>query len=236
MRKIYTIILFLLLNSFILSSCAYTNSEYQKLNACANFGVPLIFNNDLKGRNMNILERDSYGRVLIEYTSQNHITDMEEAILIICQKNDVKYTYFYEDICYLLNCDGKEIKSFKELNDWKKTLDESKMSRRMVKITLDNFLVTNGERIEYFKLREIINSDFISFPKDGIDDLSFVDISPSSQEMYIMRFIDDEGKEKEYFVICDKNYKVSYLEIQNDIVDQEALREFKTANGWKYGF
>lgn len=82
-----------------LSGCV-DESENLKLAACGSYAVPGMFCHDLKGGTFtcNVVERDSYGRILFWYETTNIITRNKEKVYLICQEMDSKYVYF----CVLL--------------------------------------------------------------------------------------------------------------------------------------
>ena len=88
-----------------------------------------------------IVEEDEYGRILFAY---NEIYMDEKIYLLIMQKTDDKFAYYYQDINYLIG-NGKmfeyendfdaaidngfsnsEMEELKELNDWGREFDETK--------------------------------------------------------------------------------------------------------------
>lgn len=80
------------------------------------------------------LEQDEYGRRLFKYSTLSTFTGGRTDIYIISQETGEDILAYYQDICYLarLRKDGElndeEIGKLKELNDWNKALDPSKMT------------------------------------------------------------------------------------------------------------
>ena len=83
--------------------------------------VPGLYCSDLKSGTytVNILERDGQGRILYEYTTKSLITGEQETAVVICQKCDNDFVYFYEDKCYLTGEPSEEeIRQLKVQNRW----------------------------------------------------------------------------------------------------------------------
>ena len=97
---------------------------------CASYAVPGMYCDDLKGGafSYEIIEEDSYGRILYRFETINCLTEKEETVYVICQKTVSKYVYFYEDICYLFEeNDNDDLMALKERNDWESELNTEKM-------------------------------------------------------------------------------------------------------------
>lgn len=74
-----------------------------------------------------MLELDSVGCILFEYTAYNLIVGDNAKVYVICQQYDAESVYFYEDCCYMYASDGEsELQVLKDKNDWDKPLDYSK--------------------------------------------------------------------------------------------------------------
>lgn len=88
------------------------------------------------------LEEDNYGRILFEYSEKAFISDFAFSSLIVLQKEDSDFVYFYEDFNFI--CKGKEtvnskvefnereINELKVLNDWNNELDLSKCIKKEI--------------------------------------------------------------------------------------------------------
>ena len=119
-RKIYAIALLMLIA--LLSGCGSTNKR-DHLVACGSYAVPGMDCSDLKGNHYTceMLEEDSYGRVLFSYEIYNVVSGKEENALIVCQLMDGEDVYFYEDVCFLIgDYNDEDIVQIKEKNDWER--------------------------------------------------------------------------------------------------------------------
>lgn len=90
-----------------------------------------------------IIEKDSYGRILFVYQTESGMLDSKKSTdllcIAICQQTKKQYVYFYEDICYLIapgninDYDAvfseENFTTLKNLNDWNCPKDESKMTK-----------------------------------------------------------------------------------------------------------
>jgi hypothetical protein len=224
---------------FLLSSCngiSVTTEEQ----VCAIYSVPGLFAYDLKGMGDSaILERDSYGRTLNQYTYKNYITDTMQTVFVICQMvdEDEEYIYYYEDINYLVEVyTEEELNQLKQENDWEKPLDESKMSRRDCSYTFDVVLknprndVLSGKEVRV-KIFEILKM------QEETGDSWRIDTDAIGQETWVASF-EKNGETTKYFALVDLSYNVSVMEIElvDGFIDKEAYANFKKDNGWVYGW
>lgn len=227
------VFLIVIVMSLSLLSCGKRDESFD-LKICGSFAVPGMYCSNLKGNesSVTIIERDSYGRILFEYKTDNYLLGKEETVYVVCQKYDSKYVYFYEDKCYDLSYgDGNNIEELKINNDWNNKLDYSKMSRRESEMTIDLKiksslnLYMNDVRAACCKELKIENSII----KDMcIDDCDFV-----SNSLYYL--IVGDSEQQRYFIIVDLDYNVSFIEI-TDNFNMSDLAQFKANNGWNYGF
>ena len=93
--------------------------------------------------NIQILEQDSYGRVLFTYTEKK-FADFSFSCLLVSQKEDGNYVYYYADYNFLLvkkedsNSDecvafsNDDIERLKVMNDWERELDLNKCERKLI--------------------------------------------------------------------------------------------------------
>jgi hypothetical protein len=81
-----------------------------------------------------LIEEDSYGRKLFSYLGDGFVPTYS---LLICQKSDEKYSYYYPDYNFISaeyksqelldnSFTIEEINELKELNDWNKEINEEK--------------------------------------------------------------------------------------------------------------
>ncbi len=231
-KKIKFTVIILILVVF-LSSCIVTGND---LDICARLSVPGMLISDLKSPGYpEIIEEDSYGRTLYEYTLWNSLAEEKETVLVVLQKSDNDYVYYYEDLNYIFEEYGEEeISLLKEQNDWEKAFDESKMSRRSIKASFDGFIRPRNDTLEGASVREtIINA----FSKKIFIDTWIVDLDTIGQEMWVVS-VEENGETQMYFALVDLSYNVSVMEIEfvDGFIDIEAYSKFKHDNGWTYGW
>lgn len=202
---------------------------------CASYAVPGMYCDDLKGGafSYEIIEEDSYGRILYRFETINCLTEKEETVYVICQKTVSKYVYFYEDICYLFEeNDNDDLMALKERNDWESELNTEKMSRRESMITFDIFIEKDCD-LDYFKVLEAGMKKF-EVSKEEFDIVSFLDADSEGKGMYLFS-VGEEEKVEKYIAIVSTGYEISYMEAPDEIY-AETFAEFKKENGWKYGW
>jgi len=104
-------------------------SEHQSVIGIARTAVPHIGGLSMRLDSVELLETDAYGRKLYRY----NMGETWVGMILIEQKADDSYTYYYEDLCYVMYRRGErdatndEIAWLKENNDWDKPLDDTKM-------------------------------------------------------------------------------------------------------------
>ena len=227
----------------VLSSCMpprpfYDDTQY--LQVCGFYAVPTVASDDIKDKSLKveIKEIDNYNRTLFEFSVLNYATDKREEYVVICQKYDThyshqRYVYFYEDICYILKTDDfTEIELLKKKNDWNMPLDETKMSRRKISISYDGML----SKVPYIQEKKVLESVISTGVVNGnITTHHCIDTDGSEHEMLIIQ-ADNDGILTTYYVIADKNYNVSILELTDKELTLDEYVEFKRDNGWIYGW
>ncbi len=78
------------------SACMHDmSSDY--LAACGSYSIPGMFCYEVKGGSYKctVLEEDSMGRILYEYTTFNTLTEREETATIICQQYAGRYVSIF---------------------------------------------------------------------------------------------------------------------------------------------
>ena len=131
-----TLVLIILL-AYLLSGCdaGYMQnsagvSEYQSVIGIVRTAVPHIGGLSMRLDYVELLETDAFGRRLYRY----NMGETWVGMILIEQKEGEGYTYYYEDLCYLMyrrgerDATNEEIACLKENNDWDKPLDDTKMS------------------------------------------------------------------------------------------------------------
>ena len=133
--------LFILIVIIIFTFCYRGNSVRRSgrsdLYAVANYSVPFVTGNP-EWDELPVNEVDSYGRVLFTYKSFNQSLSEFNGnyvfALVICQKSDNDFTYFYENYSFILSRGSyefadSEISLLKEWNDWDKEIINSKLTK-----------------------------------------------------------------------------------------------------------
>lgn len=236
MKKILAVLLLLLFSTQALPSCQKNSQFTHQLSICGSYGVPGMFCSDLKGMgsDCNMMETDSQGRILFSYTAQNIMTKKQESVLVICQRYDEKYVYFYEDLCYLREpYESSDVDEWKQHNDWDASVDYSKMSRRKNKVSFDLVIVSESA-LKYQELRPACRKA-LNISESQIKELCFVDEDLNGHELYWLE-LDIDGETEAYFIIADLNYNIATMAVHSGDLNVLDLSQFKQQNGWVYGF
>ena len=215
----------------LLSSCEKKINEHE-LALCGSYGVPGMFCYDLKGENYScsILEQDEYGRILYEYTTASVISGESETAIVICQKIDPDYVYFYEDICYDVSDNvNQDTSTLKAANDWNKSLNNSKMSRRKNSVSLD--LVIERDSLLNYRTVRSSTCEAFGIVEDQIKELCIMDEDYNGNELYFLRVSQNQS----YFLLINSNYEIALLEIDSIQSAYSNITAFKKDNGWVYG-
>lgn len=228
-RKIYAIALLMLIA--LLSGCGSTNKR-DHLVACGSYAVPGMDCSDLKGNHYTceMLEEDSYGRVLFSYEIYNVVSGKEENALIVCQLMNGEDVYFYEDVCFLIgDYNDEDIVQIKEKNDWERKPNPDKMTRREVRVTFDLTLVMHHE-LDYKTVRESC------FETLGVDEAERKEfclcyVNEKGYGLYYLALQTEEGLEK-YWVISDLEHNIYAAPVNEDLNNIESLIELKKESGW----
>ena len=221
---------------FLLFVSCKERAEVYDLAICGSYAVPGMFCSDLKGDAVSceVLDRDSYGRVLFTYKTESSITGLEEEAYVICQKYDANYVYFYEDIGYSFAEDYENDSTYlKEMNDWGKPLDENKLSRRQNAITLDLCIARDTIIDRRWSETQELCAAALHTDSSAIEPYGFVDYDGTGKELLLIAQNTDSLKL--YFALLHTNDTVSVLEVAGRTVDQNELTNWKLENDWKYG-
>ena len=230
------VVLLMIVSSILCSTACIQQTNTNGLAICGPYAVPGMLCVDLKGHSYSceILETDAENRTLYRYTAQNLIMDHQETVLVICQKIDSRFVYFYEDICYSSDStEDTDIETLKAKNDWNYPLDEEKMSRRPIGVSFDQYLIMDNQ-LDYGQILSRIckEADILSAQ---IIELGILDYDSCGHELYYLSF-EQSGTISKYLLIVDANYELSFLELENDIIDILELLQLKHDSGWRYGF
>lgn len=234
MKKGLTYMCLILIVACLFTSCNAGN-QMNTLAVCASYGVPGMFCYDLKGDSYSckIVEEDSYGRILYEYTAFSIVTEQEETVFVICQRADSQYVYYYEDNCYTVASAQNDLTTFKEINDWNGPFEERKMSRRSIQISFDLNIVIDSP-LEYEQVKNTCIKE-LDVSYEQIDELCILDSDSSGCELYWLK-LNCTDEPKTYYVIIDSLYTPTFLVGEDSFIESENLRLFKTQAGWHYGY
>jgi len=236
----------LLLILLFLTGCTFgrdTRRHYGKYPEY--FSIPINSMLGITGSEMDdieILEKDSKGRVMFAFiswgsnidTKADGIIDNPELYsIIICQKTDSEYSYYYPDYHFVAAHTKKEITkdqiaALKIRNDWEKDINESKMTKvGIVRNKKQNN--SGGSRKEkIFKGKVDFENETLSFIGFGKD--------KDNRWLYFVRVLDNVSNYKRSYMLIlnkDYSYKDSYLQQVDDVWNyQEQLKKFKELNNW----
>ena len=235
MKKYFVKILLTFMILVILSSCGITTNINLELALCGSYAVPGMFCADLKGgtSQVSVLEEDDYGRIMFSYSAPNVTTQETETVLVMCQKIDDEYVYFYEDICYTFQYDNQDaIKVIKEQNDWNQPLDQSKMSRRPNQITFDLFITSNSTLLYGNVIQAAARELGVS--SSQVTQLHFIDADNSGNELY-WSGSSENSTNQSYLLLVSSDYDVCVMKLDDDVGISAVISDLKSENGWKYG-
>ena len=223
----------LMLASTLLSACQAPHDSLN-LAVCASYGVPGMMTRDLKGVSFSceMMDTDTYGRVLFTFCAVSSFTGEEETALVICQAADDENVYFYEDRCYLLGqWDEGEIRKLKTSNDWNLPLNDNKMSCRKKRISADLFLIPDvalNHPEVVSSCRQALGSGYT------VTDVFLLDTDETGHVLYQVNVTKGELPGI-CLAIVNSGYEAALLEWKPDWIDGSALAAFKQENGWTYG-
>jgi hypothetical protein len=206
--------------------------EYFSIAIYSLLGIDGNENDDIE-----ILEQDTKGRVMFSFNSK--VTSIDDTTgvysIMICQKTQGEYTYYYPDFNFIVAHNKEEITedeiaALKNRNDWNKDIDESKMTK--VKITWsktkDNY--SGSKKTKIFKDQKKVDfaNEYIEFASLGTD--------KNKRWLYFVRILDNNNSYKRSYVLIlnnDNSYEPSYLQQIDDLWNyQDQLKAFKELNNW----
>ena len=232
MKKIYILPLIFLL--VVMSGC-YELHETLELKICGAYAVPGMLHFDLKGNetSCSVIERDSEGRILFEWSGNNFLSNEKTTYLVICQGIDQNAVYYYEDVCYIVKTDtAEEITNLKKINGWDEPISQERISYRPKKASFDLYIVPNR-----VLSRNDVNSAFENATGIAINkDYEFIllDISPSGQELYCAKSISAKTEEVILFVVSSST-ECTVLNIMPYEINGTIIAELKSQANWRYG-
>lgn len=234
MKKLIFLLAFLALLTGTFSGCQeifsdLPLSEDTLLSVCGSFAVPGLYCSDLKGGSftVKVLERDGQGRILYEYTTKSLITGEQETAVVICQKYDNDFVYFYEDKCYLTGEPSEEeIRQLKVQNRWDEENPLAGSAKRKYTVTADLFLLIDTPT-DAKQVRSQCREKF-GIADTQIKDLVILDAT-SQSALYWLAYEDGGETKTGYLLVTDGT--TAFLESKTHATP-EALAAFKNENGW----
>ena len=184
-----------------------------------------------------VLDEDDYGRVLFVYCEH------EIYAVLVCQKADGDYVYFYPDYNYIAASKqkyptmpedyftGDEIEALKEINDWNMEPDESKYISVRITTTKSNGPVKDKTVMEFYT--EILGSDVSTRTRSGV---KYLTTDEYGRSIYLGYGTYGSSRVVALLFDPDGTYdaKNGVMEMtRDDLYDcQDRLKEFKKVNGW----
>ena len=216
----------------LLPSCGLFGPNPDMMHATASHSVPGMFEFELMGTPIQVIEQDEYKRVLFSYTAKDGVTGQKRTVWVICQKMTSKEIYYYEDFNYSFSDDQEAIESLKQKNDWGKPLDEQKFSvRRPIFYVYSTVMgIPHGADLNPTMIDRAIMKKYRFDNADG----GFCDADGHGNELWLYDGTKGEVVQ-EFFVIVNSDYDVEILEIVDDTFSPEDVHQFKIDSGWVFG-
>lgn len=218
-----------------MTACASSNTQIPDV--IAEYQVPFA---EMSSRwnEVVLIERDKFGRELYSYKSEGSYTNvlsdyMDESfsnapviVYLIAQKSDDDFVYCYENLCYeyvpSLDEDNTDIvKALKDVNDWGKPIDDSKLTALSIDIE------ANG--VAYYKLGSVEQEVVSALEKELGHKIEsyYLDciFSASAEPIYILREVEEWVTQttknrfgKSYiFIVSDRSSTIEYRELPDEI-------------------
>ena len=205
------------------------------------------------------LEKDSYGRKIYVFWGKTRITrkGLYEGYshvwaILIQQKIEDGYVYYYEDISYILrDCEfsinisdhhdefinatigslsDSEIDKLKEENDWDKEYNDEKMTKKVIlKFNLGLKLKNVSEE----RLVKVFNTHFSDKYSSWHGFYTYLTSDDYGRHIYFCRTLDENEMYNHFYLIMFydiEKYKV--FEISNALDYRDEIIEFKRENNW----
>lgn len=267
--RICALILVLVLSLTSLSSCIYPGymGEYPELCSVAWANLVDIIGHWSDGEMqggpyVDILETDSYGRVLFSYSEHQYVGDaksgyLECVYLMVMQKKDDLNAYYYPEDCYYCvkvdvdeiehSYDPDVVEHLKLLNDWDKPIDTAKCDTTVIVTKRPEGIIENAEDDQFLegviqryheRSGRYISPKNISF----VDYARFVTSDRYGRELWTVYTSYEDHTEK---MMIDYSYKFlivfmpdgSYDESTVIMLDdsfnaQKQVKLIKDNNGW----
>jgi len=179
-----------------------------------------------------IREEDSFGRVMFFYYEKNTISRLS---LIISQKSDEEYAYYYPDYNFISIPGGKfsdeKIEEMKRKNDWNMNIDIDRYEKvKIIRQKAEKGPVKKSQVKEFH--RKVLGNDAsgnhftIFFTKDDYNRSMYVGFGRRRKDLserYDILFFQPDGS------YDDKNGVMELTDLNNY---QDDLMAFKERNNW----
>lgn len=249
MKKFLSVMLALLV-LFNLTSCYRPNTVARTnrydLYAVTCFSVPYIEGEPGWDR-LFIIEQDPQGRTLYKYIANTKfLSDYSDDFvyaMVICQKSDENFAYYYDDFNFILSEDGEfseeEITKLKAWNDWGQNLNYSKMAKIENTCYPYKSLGSYSQTDFFHDNRDKILRTWAPYFNDATLSyrLDLIATDATEQILFAVREVGDDGYKNSYFVICNSDFKIESpkgIQKIDDIFNcQDMLHIFKERNQWK---
>jgi len=228
--------LLVVLIMLLITGCRDTHRHYGKYPQYFSVAVySLLGISGNEDDDIEILEQDSKGRIMFAFTSKWANIDEKIGLysVMICQKTDSKYSYFYPDYHFVTahtkeEISEDEITALKNRNDWNKDIDESKMTK--VRISRRKKLNSVAGSREKKVLENVVDFDNETVVFGGLG------TDKDNRWLYYVWVDDKDHKYKRSYMLIlneDYTYESTYLQQIDDVWNyQDQLKEFKELNHW----
>jgi len=176
-----------------------------------------------------VIEEDDYGRTLFLYYENNIVSTYS---LVISQKSDDEYTYFYPDYNFISanknDFQEAEIEELKEKNDWDTEIDTDKCIRAIIVRKKGEGPVEIDTIMEFYKWA--LRGDAYSFKTS----IQFFTMDDYSRSMYFGYGVHSSNRQVVMLFNPDGSYDQyeGVMELRDKYNYQEQLEAFKDKNGW----
>ncbi|MDR1940050.1 MAG: hypothetical protein LBQ40_04565 [Clostridiales bacterium] len=231
--KVIVITCLLVISGLTLSGCgAYMgkNPELQTVVVHTLIGI-----GNYQFDRIEILETDDYGRTLFSYSHTGGGLDLKA--LLICQKSDKKYTFFYTDYNFMLTDEfilpegwaevkggdlAEEIELLKERNDWGEELKEELLMKVPIRRYQKSPISDRKLRKAFESVGEYGRYWYSSYLTEDPYGRCIYIVNNHDNMDYVMLVSKDGSYDSENF-LTEIDYMTDY---------REQLKEFKERNRW----
>jgi len=200
----------------------------------------------LNGSRIMPIAEDSFGRQMFIYRGYCFATYETIYSILICQKTEGKYVYYYPDNCFLLyKGDGSKSLEGEELvnkawelmsdqdlgqlqakNDWEKPIDETHCSK--TRITRTN-IISASKTIKSEFRQAFLNG----IQPDQVEGFIYLTSDNYNRQIYFSRIYEADGSYGDgHAVMFYPSGYFNYVKITDFLHYQDAMKEFKVKNNW----